>query len=247
MKTWKAVIEYDGAGYCGWQTQPNGRSVQAELAQALSTLLREPVKVNGAGRTDAGVHALGQVADFKCAVDIEPGRLRWQLNAVLPRDIVVREVAIADDDFDARRSAVARTYSYFILNRLYPSAFWARRSWWISRPIDLVKMRAGAVDLIGVHDFSGFTVAKEGSMTRDIKAVQIREITDAEGLVVLEITANAFLHHMVRLIVGTLVEIGVGKLPASAVGEILASKDVSRAGPRAPAKGLRLDRVEYTE
>lgn len=244
LKNWLMIIEYDGAPYRGWQAQPNDPSIEAELVGALKIMLREPVKITGAGRTDAGVHALGQAANFKTEVDFEPDRLRWQLNAVLPKDIVVREVRRVPDDFDARRSATSRTYSYAILNRSYPSAFLSRHSWWVSRPLALDEMRAGAAALIGSHDFGGFTVAKEDPMTRNVKSIEITE-ADPDGLVAIRITANAFLHHMVRLIVGTLVEVGVGKLSAPAIGEILASGDVRRAGPRAPAKGLRLERVEY--
>lgn len=245
MKRWKMVIEYDGGQYCGWQVQPNGRTVQGEIARVLKIALREPVKVGGAGRTDAGVHALGQVAAFNTTVDVDPGRLQWQVNALLPDDIIVRELEEAGADFDARRSAVARTYSYFILNRPSPSPFWRRYSWWVSRPLDIPAMRAAAGHLVGVHDFSALTVAKVGPMVRDVKAIGIEAETGADGLVRMTITANAFLHHMVRLIVGTLVEVGGGRLSSGAVGEILASKDVRRAGPRAPAKGLRLDKVDY--
>ena len=244
LKNWLMIIEYDGARYCGWQTQPNGPSIEAELVGALKVMLREPVKITGAGRTDAGVHARGQAANFRTEVDLEPDRLRWQLNAVLPKDIVVRRIHGVPDDFDARRSASSRTYSYAFLNRPYPSAFLSRHSWWVSRPLAIDEMQAGAAALIGSHDFSGFTVAKEGPMTRNVKSIEITE-ADSGGLVVIRITANAFLHHMVRLIVGTLIEVGVGKLPASAVGEILVAADVRRAGPRAPAKGLTLERVEY--
>jgi tRNA pseudouridine38-40 synthase len=245
MKRWKIVTEYDGGQYCGWQVQPNGRSVQGEVTRVLGVILRDPVKVGGAGRTDAGVHALGQVAAFDTTVAVEPVRLRWQVNALLPDDIVIRELEEVEKSFDARRSAVARTYSYFILNRPAPSPFWRRYSWWVSRPLDIAGMREAAAHLIGVHDFSALTVAKEGPMVRDLKAIVIEPNTETEGLVRVTITANAFLHHMVRLIVGTLVEVGVGRLPAAAVDDILASKDVRRAGPRAPAKGLRLDKVDY--
>ncbi|MDP1808848.1 MAG: tRNA pseudouridine(38-40) synthase TruA [Actinomycetota bacterium] len=245
LKHWKIVIEYDGGRYCGWQAQSNGCSIQGEIARALETILKEPVKVGGAGRTDAGVHALGQVADFNTIVDVDPGRLRWQLNALLPDDIIIREIEEVSENFDARRSAIARTYSYFILNRSAPSPFWGRYSWWVSRPLDIAGMRDAAERLVGIHDFSALTVAKVGPMVRDVKAIEIEPNAETDDLVRVTIAANAFLHHMVRLIVGTLVEVGVGKLPAAAVDEILASKDVRRAGPRAPAKGLRLDRVDY--
>ena len=239
------ILEYDGGGYRGWQEQTNGRSIAAEVARALQTVLKEPVKLSAAGRTDAGVHARGQTANFNSAAPVDPGRLRWQLNALLPVDIVVLQVDEVPEDFDARRSATGRTYDYLILNRPSPSPFCGRFSWWISRPLDLEAMNRGARDLVGAHDFSGFTVAKEGSKRRDVKEIEIVRLEEPEGLIRIRISANAFLHHMVRLIVGTLAEIGVGKEPPSIVEEILASRDVRRAGPRAPAKGLRLERVDY--
>lgn len=245
MKNWLMTIEYDGRGYCGWQRQPTGRTVQAELEKALSIAVREPVKVKGAGRTDAGVHALGQAANFISSTSIDSGRLLWQLNAILPNDIVVRTIAEAPADLDARRSAVNRVYAYFVLNRPFPSAFWRPYSWWVAKPLDIGAMAEAANPLVGVHDFSAFTVAKEGEMRRDLRRINVGPEGSVEGLVRIEIEANAFLHHMVRLIVGTLVEVGVGKLDASDIDLILAAKDVRRAGPRAPAKGLRLERVDY--
>lgn len=243
-------IEYDGALYCGWQTQLNGRSIQGEISRALTTVLREPIKISGAGRTDAGVHALGQVADFKSQTAFDPERLRWQLNAILPNDIVVHLVQEVDRDFSARRSAVSRTYDYRILNRPYPSALWGRYSWWVSKPLDIERMAKSAGSLIGAHDFSAFAAKKEAnganlSTWREVRGLKIAELAEAEGLISVEITANAFLHHMVRLIVGTLVKIGSGKSEL-AIEDILISKDIRLAGPRAPAKGLRLVRVDYT-
>ena len=255
LKNWRLVIEYDGSRYCGWQVQPQVNTVQAEIERALTTALREKVSIQGSGRTDAGVHADGQVANFKTDAEIHAHRLRWQINALLPRDIVVHEVEAVSEDFDARRSAIERTYSYLILSRPVPSVFWRSYSLWVSKTFNIEAAGIGAKALVGTHDFSAFTVARVGSMVRTVTAVDVigdRPVgmahnggTRTEGLITIRITANAFLHHMVRLIVGTLVEVAAEKIEPGRVKEILESKDIGQAGPRAPAKGLRLEKVSY--
>lgn len=247
LNNWRLLVEYDGGGYRGWQSQPGAPTVQGEVEAALATILRQDVKVMGAGRTDAGVHAVGQVANFRVGATIDADLLRRQLNAVLPDDIVVREVAAAHDDFNARRSATARTYSYFILNQPYPSAFWRRYSWWITRRLDLEAARSASLLLIGEHDFSAFTVVKGRSTVRRVLKLEIVDEAGSPGMVRIRITANAFLHHMVRLMVGSLVEVAVGKQPPKFIKEVLDSGDIIRAGPRAPAKGLWLEKVEYPD
>lgn len=260
---WRLTVAYDGCRYHGWQRQSNHPTVQAELEKALSIILREQIKVVGSGRTDTGVHALGQVVHFQSAAELDPHGLRWRLNAVLPDDISVAEIALAPDDFHARYSAAARTYSYLISNEPMPSPFHRRHSWWIAKDLNIERAREGAADLIGVHDFAGFTVADEGPTIRDMRSITIDREGAAFGLgagpaapgsfdspapfglIRVRVTANAFLHHMVRLIVGTLVEVAAGKRAVGSVREILESKDVRLCGPRAPAKGLFLERVDY--
>ena len=254
---WKLTTEYDGRPFCGWQRQPRARSVQGELEKALSIIRRETIGVVGAGRTDAGVHAAGQVAHFKSAEPLEPHRLRWQLNGVLPDEIIVTEIKLVPDDFHARFSATARTYSYFILNRPSPSPFRRHHSWWIAKDFDIEAARRAAAFLVGVHDFAAFTVAKDGPTVRDVRGIDVFLESDALtfgavsreeaglGLIRLRITANAFLHHMVRLIVGTLAEVAVGKRTPDSVAKILTGGDVRATGARAPAKGLWLERVDY--
>lgn len=261
---WRLTVQYDGRGYHGWQKQPNHISIQEELEKAFAMLLREPITLTGSGRTDAGVHALGQVANFRTSVPVEPARLRWQLNSILPEEIVVSDIEKTADSWHARFSATARTYSYLILNQPHPSPFWRHQSWWIAKDLDLEAMREGAEYLEGTHDFAGFTVAKDGPTVREVRTVAItvepgagtgasdRESSRvspggllAPGLIRVRITANAFLYHMVRLIVGTLAEVGTGKREAKSVREILDKKDVRACGPRAPAKGLVLERVHY--
>ncbi len=242
---WKLEIEYDGADFHGWQRQTRDRSIQGEIEKALSTVLRSDILITGAGRTDAGVHARGQVANFSADAPFDQGRLRWQLNAILPPEIAIKAVGPVPRDFDARRSAIGRTYQYLMLNRPYKSAHWSRYSWWIARPFDRGQARLAAKSLLGTHDFSAYTVAKEGSFVREIQAIEIAEDPRAEGMIGITVAANAFLHHMVRLIVGTLAEVAVGKLPPEAVADILAAGDVRQAGPRAPAKGLTLQKIHY--
>ncbi len=249
------MLEYDGGRYCGWQVQPDVPSIQAEVEWALSTILREPVSLSVAGRTDTGVHARGQVAGFKTSAEFVPDCLLWQVNGVLPDDIVVREVKSVSDDFDARRSAKHRTYSYLILNRPFGSAFWRQHSWFVSKPLNIIEAEKAAKHLVGAHDFSAFTVAKEGPMIRRVAELKIyrepgsnlvlSDETQTEGLISVRITANAYLHHMVRLIVGTLVDVATGKLTPDQVSQILDSRDVGQAGPRAPARGLCLESVDY--
>ena len=254
---WKLTIEYDGRPFYGWQRQPRARSVQGELEKALSVIRRNTINVIGAGRTDAGVHAAGQVAHFKTDEELEPRRLCWQLNGVLPDEIVVTRIEPVPDDFHARFSATGRTYSYLIFNRPSPSPFYRHHSWWIAKDFDIEAARRAAAFLIGAHDFAAFTVAKDGSTVRDVRSIDIFPASDALagsgvdseapgiGLIRLRITANAFLHHMVRLIVGTLAEAAVGKRTPYSVVKILAGGDVRAAGARAPAKGLRLEHVDY--
>lgn len=254
---WKMTIEYDGRPFYGWQRQPNARSVQGELEKAMSVVCRERIEVVGAGRTDAGVHAIGQVAHFETGQQLEPHRLCWQLNAILPDEISVTRIEPVPDEFHARFSAIGRTYSYLILNRPSPSPFYRHHSWWIAKDFDIEAARRAAAILVGVHDFAAFTVAKDGSTVRDVRSIDIipesgasvGDVMDQEaaglGLVRLRITANAFLYHMVRLIVGTLMEVAVGKRDPDTVAKILAERDVRAAGARAPAKGLRLERVDY--
>lgn len=254
---WKLTIEYDGRPFYGWQRQPRARSVQGELEKALSVIRRNTINVIGAGRTDAGVHAAGQVAHFKTDEQLEPRRLCWQLNAVLPDEIVVTRIEPVPDDFHARFSATGRTYSYLIFNRPSPSPFYRHHSWWIAKDFDIEAARRAAAFLVGVHDFAAFTVTKDGSTVRDIRSIDIFPESGALafsagglegaglGLIRLRTTANAFLHHMVRLIVGTLAEAAVGKRTPDSVASILAGGDVRAAGARAPAKGLRLEHVDY--
>lgn len=243
MPRLKLLLEYDGSTFHGWQRQPDRPSVQETIESALATVLREAVRVGGAGRTDAGVHARGQVADVKVSAEPDLLRLRWSLNALLKPHVAVKEIEVVGDDFDARRSAKRRVYGYYLLNRQYPSPLGAQRYWWVAQPLDRQAMREAAECLLGRHDFGAFTVDGPGVYTT-VRGIDWREM-DEPGLICLRISADSFFHHMVRLIVGTLVCVGKGKISAGKFADVLAAADITRAGSLAPAHGLVLEEVRY--
>lgn len=238
-------FEYDGSQFAGWQTQQQGvASVQEAAEEALSRIANEPVSLVCAGRTDAGVHAYGQIAHF----DTAAGRSErsWVLgaNSNLPDSISVRWARTVPQHFHARYSAEARTYRYFVLNRLARSALSARRVTLVYRPLEAEPMAAAAAFLVGEHDFSAFRAAEcqARSPVRRLHALSVERCGD---MVMVEATANAFLHHMVRNLVGLLLEVGLGKAPPQWAQEVLASKDRTRGAPTAPAEGLYFWQVRY--
>jgi len=240
----KLVLEYDGTAYHGWQVQPGLDTIQGRLEAALSRLAGSPVHVMGAGRTDAGVHALGQVASCNAEVRLDDVSLRRALNALLPKDIVVTNVEPAPAEFDARRSARSKTYRYTLLRRAYPSALEGRYSLYVPHAADMEVMAEAAQCLVGTHDFSAFRAGTCAAAT-PIRTVS-RAAWRAEGdLWRFEIDGNAFLQHMVRIMVGTLLDVGRGKRRAAEMPEILASRDRRRAGKTAPPHGLCLVAVAY--
>lgn len=243
MQRLKLLVEYDGSPFHGWQRQSDQRSVQADLETALSTVLRETVKIRGAGRTDAGVHAVGQVVDLEVSGVPDLARLQWSLNALLRPSVAVKEIKVVSDEFDARRSAKLRVYGYYLLNRNHPSPLGARRYWWVAQSLDRRAMSDAGKCLVGRHDFSAFSVDGPGVVTT-VKSIEWHDMEEP-GLFCLRISADSFFHHMVRLIVGTLVYVGRGKISAAEFADILSAADVTRAGPLAPAHGLVLEEVRY--
>ena len=239
-------IEYDGSAYNGWQRQRTGLGVQERLEQALGEVANEPVEVTCAGRTDTGVHASGQVAHF----DTAAGRSErgWLLgaNTNLPDDICVTWVKPVDDDFHARFSAMARRYRYRILNRLVRSALYRHRAWWVHQALDHRRMHDAAQALLGEHDFSAFRAAgcQASNAVREITDISVRRDGD---WIVLDVTANAFLQHMVRNITGTLVAIGSGEEDVAWAARVLDGGDRTRAGIAAPPHGLTLVQVFYPD
>jgi len=244
VRRFKLILEYEGTAYHGWQVQPGLPTIQGLLQGALARITGDPVQVTGAGRTDAGVHALGQVASFSADLRLDPPTLRRALNASLPPDIVVSQVEEAPPEFDARRSARSKMYRYTLLRRDYPSAWLARHSLYVSSALDANAMAEAAKAVIGTHDFSAF---RAGTCTASTPVRTILEAAwrPAGDLWHFEIAANGFLQHMVRILVGTLLEVGRGRRPAAEVADILASRDRRRAGKTAPPQGLCLVRVHY--
>jgi len=238
------AVEYDGAGFSGWQRQEHARSVQGAVEQALSFVADHPVRVSCAGRTDAGVHATWQVIHFD--TDARRSERSWLLgtNANLPGAVRLLQVTPVDESFHARFSAQARSYRYVILNRDVPSALLRHRVAWEHLPLDAEGMQRGASYLIGEHDFSSFRAmaCQAKSPVRTIHRLQLARCGD---MIYLDIEANAFLHHMVRNIAGVLMSVGRGDQPAEWVDEVLQHRDRARGGVTAPAGGLYLIGVSY--
>ena len=245
MRTIKLIIEYDGTNYQGWQVQPKGPTIQGMLEDKIKLLTGESIQLFGSGRTDAGVHALGQVAHFKTQSRMDLHSIQRALNSLLPPDIVIQKIEEVEEDFHARKHAKSKIYEYRILNRGLRSAFYRGYVWHIPQKINLTQMKKATQGLVGEHDFLAFRTV--GSSTR----TTIRRVTRAEwkrgrdGLIRFEIEANGFLKQMVRSIVGTLVEVGKGKINPEEFQKILTSKDRKKAGPTAPAQGLFLKEVKY--
>jgi tRNA pseudouridine38-40 synthase len=245
MRTIKLIIEYDGSNYLGWQVQPNGQTIQGVIQDRLKRLTGESSPLVGSGRTDAGVHALGQVAHFKTESRMDANTFQRALNSLLPEDIVIRRAEEVDAEFHARRSARSKVYKYRILNRVTPPAIDRQYVWHVPQKLNLDEMKKATHGLVGEHDFSAFRSV--GSSARS----SVRNILRADwkrgkgGLLRLEIEATGFLKQMVRAIVGTLVEVGRGKISVQKFREILESKDRKKAGPTAPARGLFLKEVKY--
>lgn len=245
MTTWKLTLEYHGAAFCGWQRQPEGTSVQQVLEDALATLHGgAPVRVTGAGRTDAGVHARGQVASFDAPSERTASAYTLGLESLLPPRVAVREAAPAPEGFDARRWALGKRYIYRILRSRLRSPLRDDFVWRVSAPLDAGAMREAALHMLGRRDFTSFRAAGCTAKTavRELRRVDVKEAGD-EMVFVLE--GDAFLRHMVRNIVGTLVDVGRGRHPPAWVEGVLAGLDRRLAGPTAPAQGLCLDEVFY--
>jgi len=237
-------IEYHGGGFCGWQTQPSACSVQDKLEHALGQIAGERIATVCAGRTDAGVHALAQVVHFDTAADRPESAWVRGSNALLPSSLAVMWATMVEPRFHARYSALGRSYRYVLLNHAVRPAADQGRVGWHHRPLALDKMRSAAQSLIGEHDFSAFRSAEcqARSPVRQLRSLEIERRGD---YVIFDLCANAFLHHMVRNIIGSLVYVGNGKYPPQWLGEVLAGRDRTHAAPTFDAAGLYLARVEY--
>lgn len=238
------MIGYDGTDFHGFQRQKGLRTVQEELERTLTILLGHTVSVKAAGRTDAGVHAEGQVVSFWTNCPIPTDRLPVALNSLLPPDIVAKGAEEVGPDFHPRFSAVSRVYRYLVDNRPVPSALLRRYSWHIPEPLDLEAMKIAAKFLVGVHDFASFHASGSdlGSTVREMKRIKI---TKRNGVIAIAMEANAFLYHMARIIVRTLVDIGLGRRSPDEMNAVLAARDRGAAGKTAPPHGLCLVQVKY--
>jgi tRNA pseudouridine38-40 synthase len=242
---YRLTMEYDGAPFVGWQRQDNGPSVQGALEEAIVALSGETVTVTGAGRTDAGVHALGQVAHFDLVKEFAPDKVRDALNHYLrPRPAVVLEAAVADGEFHARFSATGRHYLYRILSRRPPPALEVGHVWHVVRDLDAEAMHAAAQALVGQHDFTTFRAA-ECQAKSPVKTLDRLDVARVGEEVHVNASARSFLHHQVRSIVGSLKLVGDGKWSRRDMGQALKARDRSACGPVAPPDGLYLVRVDY--
>ena len=250
MRNIKIEIEYDGTNYKGWQIQrkpdgiPTQKTIQGVIERVLSGILQEDMRVTGSGRTDSGVHAVGQIANFKTKSKMPMAVMQRALNALLPKDIVIVDIEEAKPDFNSRFDALSKTYRYQILNRNYATAFDRLYQCHVPYKLDYRLMAREGRVLIGRKDFKSFQASdkKERNSVRNIKRLSVRK----DGSIInIDIEANGFLYNMVRNIVGTLIEIGRGKLSPGSMKSILREKDRTKAGPTAPAKGLSLMRVRY--
>jgi tRNA pseudouridine38-40 synthase len=246
LRNFKLTIEYDGSNYQGWQRQPNGPSIQAAIEAALRRMTHQPITLIGSGRTDAGVHALGQTANFTCDTRIEPQAFQNGLNSILPDDIVIQACHEVSTEFHSRFNAKSKQYRYHILNRPLPTAIGRQYSWWIRQPLDLKAMRDATRQLLGQHDFKAFegTGSPRSHTVRHIVRADLTRQPD--HIVRFEVEADGFLRYMVRNIVGTLVAVGRGKIDVPRFKAILLSKDRNKAAATAPARGLFLVKVNYT-
>jgi tRNA pseudouridine38-40 synthase len=239
------VVEYDGSAYRGWQRQKNGVSIQQVLEEAIKKITGQKVSVIGSGRTDAGVHALNQVASFRCATKLPVNSIYRGVNSVLPEDIVVKQMEEVPFEFHAQRDVKSKIYVYKICNQKLRPALGRNYSWFVRFDLDLVKMRQAAKALIGTHDFSCFcaTGTDVQDRVRTIKNIEIKN--GQEGNIEIIVEAKGFLKYMVRNIIGTLVEVGRGKREPEEMRKIIDSRDRKIAGATAPAHGLFLMEVIY--
>lgn len=240
----KLTLAYDGSAFAGFQVQPNACTVQGELMAALGKILGEEVKVVGAGRTDAGVHARAQVVNFSTRAKLPVERLPAALNSCLPREVRVWQAEEVEGSFHARYSATGKVYRYLIQQAAHPSPFLQRYSWSLRGPLDFTAMQSAAQLLLGEHDFSSFC-ASGGAAKNHVRTLRRLNLGQRGDLIVVEAAANGFLYKMVRNLVGTLVEVGRGALRPEAMPRILAARDRSQAGPTAPPQGLVLWAVHY--
>ncbi|MTI66237.1 MAG: tRNA pseudouridine(38-40) synthase TruA [Firmicutes bacterium] len=244
MKNIKLVIEYDGTNYYGWQVQPRLKTIQGEIKSAIRKITKEDVRLFGSGRTDKGVHANGQVANFKTFSTIPGHKFKHALNTVLPMDIVIKDSEEVDESFHSRFSATGKKYKYILCNKKTRSALLRNYTYHVSYDLDIKNMEKAASYFIGTHDFYGFKAS--GSAIKDtVRTIYSLDIEKRNELIEFNIEGNGFLYNMVRIIVGTIIKVGNNNISPESIQSIIKSKDRKRAGDTAPSQGLYLEKVYY--
>lgn len=246
MKRVMLIVAYDGTNYCGWQAQNNGDTIEGELNKALSSLLKAEIEVIGASRTDSGVHALGNVAVFDTEARMPAEKIAYALNSRLPEDIRVQRSLQVNDDFHPRKTTCVKTYEYRILNREMELPGERLNSYFFRKKLNVDKMQEAGRYLVGEHDFKSFCSIHTQALTT-VRTIYSLNVTEEEELIRIRVTGNGFLYNMVRIIAGTLIQVGLGTTEPSEIAAILASCDRQAAGPTAPARGLTLIKMVYPE
>lgn len=244
MKRVKLTVAYDGTNYHGWQVQPNGNTIEAELNRHLSELLGEEIRVTGASRTDAGVHALGNVAVFDTSARMPAEKISYAMNTRLPEDIRIQEACEVAPDFHPRFCRTVKTYEYRILNRRFPDPTKRLYSYFYYYPLDVEKMKTAAAYLVGEHDFQSFCTMKP-DLENTVRRIYSLDIEKEGDMILMRVTGNGFLYNMVRIIAGTLIRVGGGFIPPESMQAILDGKNRKLAGETARPEGLTLVEIQY--
>lgn len=244
MKRIKLTVAYDGTNYCGWQIQKNGITVEEVLNRTLTKFFKEEIAVIGASRTDSGVHALGNVAVFDAEVTMPPDKISYAINNLLPEDIRIQKSEEVEVDFHPRYCDTRKTYEYKIYNNQFPNPIERLYSHFVYYPLDVEKMQRAADYLVGEHDFKSFCTPKP-DVENTVRTIYSIRVTKVEHMVTIRINGNGFLYNMVRIIVGSLMKVGMGMIPPEEIKNILEAKDRTKAGHKAPACGLTLVEIEY--
>ena len=245
MKRIKLTVAYDGTNYHGWQVQPNAVTIEGKLNEAISELTKETIQVIGASRTDAGVHALGNVAVFDTESRIPGGKFSYALNQRLPDDIVIQQSQEVDKDFHPRYCTCEKTYEYVILNRKFPLPEYRNTAFFYYGDLDIKAMQEATKAFLGEHDFAGFCSAGAQVKTTVRTIYELTVEKKDNDMICIRVRGNGFLYNMVRIIAGTLLEVGKGDIEAKSLENRIAAADRSQAGPTAPARGLKLIRIQY--
>ena len=245
MRNIKCKVTYEGTRYQGWQRQESSdNTIQGKLEKLISRMCDEKIEIQGSGRTDAGVHALGQIINFHTRSGMEVEAMQTYMNQYLPEDIAVVEIEEVSERFHSRLNAKGKQYSYRVWNSSIPNVFWRRYAHTVEQPLDINAMRRASRYLLGEHDFKSFTSTKKGkkSTVRNIESIEIVQDGD---LLTFTFKGNGFLYHMIRILMGTLLEVGIGSRTAESIPQVIAAKDREQAGALVPGKGLVLERVFY--